>query len=138
MKKIISFRLAVRLILLVFGTLIIFHLAIITGIIMFNYAPVDYIWGGRMETKAQLLQFEIISLLILTVCVFLVLVKAKRAYLPGLMGIASVGMWLLFVLFILNTVGNLVAKTTFEQYFAIVTLLLAFLSLRLALERNQA
>lgn len=136
MKKLISFARAVRWSLILFGLLILFHLAIIIGIAFFDYAPLDFLWGGRMTTAAQLLQFEFISLLVAVACFFLVLVKAKRVHLPRLMGIASVGMWLLFGLFLLNTVGNKVAKTTFEQYFAVVTLLLAFLCLRLALEQN--
>lgn len=34
-------------------------------------------------------------------------------------------LWVFFILFLLNTVGNLLAKTTFEKWFALVTLLLA-------------
>ena len=45
-------------------------------------------------------------------------------------------MWVLFLLFLLNTVGNIFAKTTFEQSFAILTAMAALLCLRLAVEKR--
>ncbi len=32
------------------------------GIVFFDFAPVEYLWGGKMQTKEQLLVFEIVSL----------------------------------------------------------------------------
>ena len=50
--------------------------------------------------------------------------------------VAAVGTWVLVGLFAVNTVGNLFAKTLFERaVFTPLTLLLALLMLRLALER---
>lgn len=52
------------------------------------------------------------------------------------MGIVNLAFWILFVLFLLNTFGNIFAKTTFEKFFAVITFVLAILSLRLALEKQ--
>ncbi len=123
---------------LLFGLLILFHLSIVIGIVIFDFVPVDFLWGGRMETREQLLGFEIISLLIMALCLFIVLVKAEKVKLPGLMRSVGIALWILFILFLLNTIGNIFAKTTFEKLFSIITATLAILSLRLALgNRNQ-
>jgi len=136
MKKIINFNQAVLASLFLMGLLILFHLSILIGVIFFDYAPIDFLWGGQMKTIEQLLKFEIVSFLISFVFFFLVLIKSKRLNLPKLISVAHAAMWVLFVIFSLNTIGNLIAKTTFEKVFAIVTGLLAFLMLRIALEKK--
>lgn len=88
-----------------------------------------------MQTGEQLLVFEIISLLIISLCLFLTLIIVKLLKLLKLVTIARVGMWIIFALFLLNTVGNIYAKTTFEKMFALVTAVIAILTLRLALEK---
>jgi len=137
MKKILSFKLATQISLFLFGLFILFHLSIIIGIVIFNFVPVDFLWGGKMETKEQLLGFEIISLLILALCFFIVLIKSEKVKLPGLMRVAVIALWILSILFFLNTIGNLFAKTNFERFFVIPTGILAILCLRLALEKNK-
>jgi hypothetical protein len=136
MKKILPFKTATFLSLILFGLFVFFHFLVIIGIVFFNYVPIDFLWGGRMQTREQLLVFEIISLTIMALCFFLVLVKSKRIKWPKIMGIVNLVFWLLFILFLLNTIGNIFAKTAFEKFFAIVTFILAVLSLRLAIEKN--
>jgi hypothetical protein len=135
MKTAINFNQAILASLSLIGFLILFHLSIITGILFFDYAPTDLLWSGRMKTAEQLLNYEIASVLTTVVFLFLVLIKSKRLNTPKLLGVSNVAMWVLFVVFSLNTIGNLMAKTTFEKFFAIVSGLLAFLLLRIALER---
>jgi hypothetical protein len=136
MKKIISFKLATQISLFLFILLILFHLSIVNGIVIFNIVPIDFLWGGRMETKEQLLGFEIISLIITALSLFIILIKSEKVKLSGLMRAAEIGVWILFLLFLLNTIGNIFAKTTFERYFVIPTGILAILCLRLALEKT--
>lgn len=89
-----------------------------------------------MTTKRELLVFEIISLAIGALCLIVVLIKSDKLRAPGFKKAAGVILWILFVLFPLNTIGNVVAKTTFEKSFAVVTAILAMLCLRLALEKE--
>lgn len=63
-----------------------------------------------MKTLEQLLRFEIVSFLISWVVFFLVLIKAKRLNMPRFSGLANITMWVLFVLFLLNTFGALEKK----------------------------
>lgn len=136
MKGIIDFNNAVRITLVLAGVMIVFHLSILMGILIFDFAPVDYLWGGRMETSAQLLTFELISLLISALFFVLILIKSNRINLPALNGVVHIAMWLFFILFLFNTVGNLIAKTTFEKFFALVTGLLALFVLRIVIEKK--
>lgn len=136
MKKIISFKLATQISLFLFVLLILFHFSIIIGIVIFDFVPVDFLWGGRMETKEQLLVFEMISLVIMALCFFIVLIKSEKVKLPGLMRAAEIAVWVLIILFFLNTIGNIFAKTTFERFFTILTGILAILCLRIALEKT--
>ena len=137
MKKLISFKAAANINTAVFSILVIAHTAIIIGILFFNYVPIDFLWGGRLKTKGALLQFEIISLVISALCLFFTLIKAKYLSIPSLVGGASRVMWIAFVFFLLNTAGNILAKTNFEKYFAVITLILAICSLRMALEKEE-
>jgi hypothetical protein len=136
MEKIMSFKLATQLSLFLFGLFILFHLSVVIGIVAFNFVPVDFLWGGRMETKEQLLGFEIISLSIMALCFFTVLIRSEKVRLQRLMRAAVIALWILFILFLLNTIGNILAKTTFERFLSIPTGMLAILCLRLALEKT--
>lgn len=136
MRKIIPFRVAAISNTAVLGLVLLFHLAIIAGILFFDYAPVEFLWGGRLETPEELLSFEIVSVLINLVALFFTAVRAGYISIPRLQKVARVVMWLLFVLFFLNTVGNFVAESLFEKFFAILTTVLALFSLRLALKKE--
>jgi hypothetical protein len=136
MRKLISFKRAAQLSLFLFGLFILFHLSVIMGIVFFNYVPVDFLWGGKMETREQLLGFEIISLFVMVLCCIIVLIKSEWIRIPKLKGAAGIALWILVVLFALNTIGNIYAKTTFEKSLAIITVMLAILCLRLALGKD--
>jgi len=121
---------------ILFALIALFHAGIIVGILFFDFVPLDFLWGGRMETKEELLIFEIISLVVAVFCILVVLIKSGKLHAPPLKKVSGAVLWILFGLFLLNTVGNVLAKTNFEKSFAIVTMALAFLCLRLALERE--
>jgi hypothetical protein len=117
------------------GLLSLFHLAIIAGILFFDFAPVEFLWGGRLETAEELLNFEIGSLLINLVALFFTAIRAGYLKIPVLQKAAVVVMWFLFVLFFLNTIGNILAESGFEKFFTIITVILALFTLRLALKK---
>lgn len=134
MKKIISFNRASQLSTAILGLLSLFHLIVIIGIIIFDYVPNEFLWGGRMKTKDELLQFEIISLAVSFFCVIIILIRSQSIKIKLLLGFSRVILWILFILFLLNTVGNLLAESSFEKSFALLTLILSILCLRMALE----
>ena len=135
MRKTIGFKTAILASLFILGMLAIFHTAIVIGI-LFDYVPIDFLWGGQIKTETQLLNFEIVSLLTTFIFVFLLFIRSKWLNLPKLLGVTRVSMWVLFILFSLNTIGNVLAINTLERMFAIVSGVLALLFLRIAIEKE--
>lgn len=136
MRKIINFKVATLAGLFILGILSLFHIAILMGIVLFDYVPIEFLWGGQMKTVTQLVNFEIVSLLTTVIFIFLLLIRSKWISLPKLLIVTRIAMWMAFVLFLLNTIGNALAETTFERLFAIVSGVLALLFLRIAIEKN--
>ncbi|UAM99066.1 hypothetical protein K8354_04375 [Polaribacter litorisediminis] len=136
MRKIIDFNVATLASLFILGILALFHIAILMGIVLFDYVPIEFLWGGQMKTVTQLVNFEIVSLLTTVIFIFLLLIRSKWINLPKLLGVTRIVMWMVFVLFLLNTIGNGLSKTTFERAFAIISGVLALLFLRIAIEKK--
>lgn len=99
----------------------VFHLLIIFSII-----PFEHTWGGRLKTIEEMYVFETISLLINSFFLFVLLQKSERfkSYL-GQKSIRII-LWIFFSIFLLNTLGNLLAKTIFEKVFSMITLINAY------------
>jgi len=102
----ISFKFAARLNIATFSFLILFHAAVISGILLFHYVPLDFLWGGRIQSKEQFLLFEGISFTVQIIFLILTLIRAGYLRWPGLRSVAHWGMWLAFFIFAINTVGN--------------------------------
>lgn len=137
MRKIIDFKTAILASLFILVILILFHIAILVGILFFDSVPIDFLWGGKMKTEAQLFNIEIASLLTSFIIFFLLLIRAKLLNIPKLLGFTRIAMWVLFVFFLLNTIGNVLATTMFERLFAIASGALAFLFFRVSVEKNR-
>lgn len=109
---------AINLTLILVGALTFFHLGILIKII-----PYDITWGGRLENDQQMYAFEAFSLMLNLLFGLLLLVKAEKISLKLPQKLVNGGLWMFFGLFALNTVGNIIAETTFEKFFTIVTVL---------------
>jgi hypothetical protein len=133
-EKIISFKKASYLVLGTFCLLSLFHLIVIIGILIFDYVPNEYLWGGRLKTREEFLQFEVLSQIMSFFCLIIVLIRSQLINITALLPFSRVVIWLLFILFIFNTLFNLVSNTIFEKVFSVITIILSILCLRLALE----
>jgi len=133
MKRLISANLAGNVLLAFMGLLVIFHMLVILRVV-----PADIIWGGQIEsTSNEFIILEVVSLLL--TLAFGIIIAAKTGYIKtGKFGkIVNIGMWVIFVYFILNMIGNLASGVAAENWlFAPITLMLAFLALRLAMEKS--
>ncbi len=101
--------------------IIIFHMFIVTGII-----PYSIVWGGRLTSTAEMLQFEAVSIGInlLVIALFAAEAGYLRKRLPHT--IKNIVLWGLFGLFIANTVANVFAVSWIEKIiFTPLTLLFA-------------
>ncbi len=113
---------AIVLLLLLNTAVLLFHLTIVFKIVPYNIA-----WGGRLKTDNEMYVFEAVSILINLLFSVTLLVKGsfiKPIFSPKAVRIL---LWVFFVIYSLNTIGNLFAVTRFEKYFAGVTFLFAFL-----------
>lgn len=131
MNKIISTKAAAYTIAAIMAATIVFHILILTGVI-----PYEITWGGRLKTHEDMVRFETISVLI-NITVILI-VAAHVRWLPFYIDkrTTRVALWLMAVMFLLNTVGNIIAATPLEKTFGLLTLALALMCIRLATDKE--
>lgn len=127
MKKLISLKLATQCLIILFTAISLFHVTVLMGFI-----PIEIIWGGRLKTQSELVQFELVSLGLNGLMLLVVLLRANLISNHISLRIFKSILWIMVVLFIANTIGNLFAKNPIEQWvFSPITLLLSFCCYRL-------
>jgi hypothetical protein len=116
----------------VMALMVTFHLCVMTGLI-----PYDMVWGGRLESREQMLVFESVSILINLIVLLFAGIKAGIFRWKIKSMVVRVVFWILFGLFILNTLGNLASENDLEKLlFTPATILLAISCLVVALDRS--
>ncbi len=110
------------ILLAILGAVIVFHILVILKVI-----PYDIAWGGRLSNDQEMYVFETISIGINLLLGWVVLMKCDLVRFKFSTRTVNTILWIFFVLFILNTVGNIVAVSNLEKSFAALTALSAFL-----------
>lgn len=107
---------AIKIMLFLVLAIILFHFCIVLKIV-----PYEITWGGRLKNDTEMFVFESISIVINLLLFSILLIKGKyiRAFIS--MKAVNITLWAFFVLFGLNTIGNIIAKTNFEKLFALLT-----------------
>ena len=118
------FNNAIKMMLGLLFAAIVFHLFIVIKII-----PYDITWGGRLQNDTEMYVFETSSILVNVFLSWVLLMKGNHVTYKFPNQVVNVILWIFFVIFILNTVGNIFAKTFFEQQFALLTGISAILLL---------
>ena len=123
LKKInMNFNYSIKLFLGLLFSIILFHVCIVVKIIPYLIA-----WGGQLTTDNEMYVFESISILINVFLSWILLMKIDLVKFKFSTKTINVILWFFFGLFILNTVGNIFAKSNFEKFFAILTALFTIL-----------
>jgi hypothetical protein len=125
-------NLSIKLLLGLLSAVIVFHVCIIVKIIPYTIA-----WGGRLHNDSEMYVFEFVSICINLFLAFVLLMKSHYLKFYFKEKIVNFILWFFFGLFVLNTIGNLFAKTTFEKFFSILTLLSAILIWRVLNAKKQ-
>jgi hypothetical protein len=126
MDNIISERVAIRSILLILLLLVVFHIMVLVGLI-----PFDIVWGGKFTDAKQMQGFELASVLITLLMLLVVAARGGVIRATGRAKLISICLWIMFVFFCFNTLGNLLSENSFEKLvFAPITFLLALLLFR--------
>ena len=96
--------------------------------IILKIIPYNIAWGGRLTNDAEMFVFETISILVNLFLLLVLLMKGDMIAFKFSDKALSIILWVFFAIFILNTIGNIVAKTYFEKFFAILTGISALLT----------
>ena len=99
--------------------------------IMVKVIPYAIAWGGRLQNDEQMYLFETVSIIVNLFLIFILLMKGRYIRLQLKEKLLNLVLWIFSILFLLNTVGNLFAQTNFEKMFAVLTLTLAILILKI-------
>lgn len=99
-----------------------FHLSIILKIV-----PYEITWGGRLKNDKEMYVFETISIVINLLLFTVLLIKGNylNYFIP--LKLVNIILWIFLFLFVLNTIGNILAETNFEKCFAVLTLVSSLL-----------
>lgn len=133
MRRFIAFRTAANVLLALFGAAFVFQLVVLAGFI-----PTEMVWGGRLANAEERSVGALVSLAVLLAMMAVLLLATGRVVL-GASPVRSArvgrhGMWVIVVLFALNTVGNLFALDLRETLiFTPITLVSALLAWRVAM-----
>lgn len=107
---------SIKIFLGILSAVILFHICIVVKII-----PYDITWGGRLQNDNEMYVFESISILINLFLCTILLIKGNFVKHKFSEKVVNVILWVFFAIFILNTIGNIVAITYFEKLFSILT-----------------
>jgi len=133
MKKRISAKLAGNILLFFFALLAVFHV-----LVLLEIAPYEIIWGGQIKDTSSLVVFEGIALILLLLFAVIVAIRIDYIKAKRLKKLANIGVWVIFVYFLLNTIANLSSGVTLEKLiFTPITIILTVFAFRLAIEKDR-
>jgi len=129
--KKIKIKIAVNTMLVLLSFVLVFHLLVLLGII-----PFSIVWGGRLQNASQMYVFEAVSIII---NLFIIsAIAMKGVYIKQFLSKRTIRfiLWVLVVVFSLNTFGNIFSESTLETIlFTPLTLISTILCYRMAIEK---
>ena len=98
-----------NILLTILGPVIVFHL-----LVLFQVIPYTIVWGGRLKSVEEMYLFELVSIFLNLLLLFITL--QKTGYIRQVVSEKAISIifYLFLVLFLLNTIGNLTAKSSIE------------------------
>jgi hypothetical protein len=84
--------------------------------------PYDITWGGRLQNDQEMYVFETTSIAINLFLIWILSMKGNFVTYKFPVKVIHIILWIFVVVFALNTVGNLFAKTLLEKAFTLLTL----------------
>ena len=102
-------RIALKIMFLLLGALLIFHVLIFT-----EQIPYDKVWAGKLNSVEEMKAFEAFSILINLFMILILSIKYKLLESGKSNKAIDILIWVFVVFFALNTVGNMFAKSLIE------------------------
>ena len=106
-----------KTLIVIYSIIIVFHSCILLKII-----PYEITWGGRLQNDQEMYVFETASISINLFLMWILLMKGDFVTYKFPVKVIHVILWIFVVVFALNTVGNIFAKTILEKAFTLLTL----------------
>ena len=106
-----------KTLIVIYSIIIVFHSCILLKIIAYEIT-----WGGRLQSDQEMYVFETASITINLFLIWTLLMKGDFVKFKFPVKVIHVILWIFVVVFTLNTVGNIFAKTLLEKGFAVMTL----------------
>ncbi len=132
MKKLISHKWAINIMIALLTVVLVFHTIILTGTISYTI-----VWAGKISNVADMRKLEVISICVNSFLIMIFLLKANYIQNKIPIKILNVIIWLFVILFSLNTIGNLFAKSNFELFFITpLTFISAILCLQIIIDKK--
>ncbi len=103
-------KIAQSTLILLFVATILFHILVLAQIIDYKL-----VWGGRMNTVTEMYIFESISLFLNILFLIVVLIKTNKIKIGINKKVINTTLFLMLIVFVLNTVGNLISKNSYEK-----------------------
>jgi hypothetical protein len=107
----------IKTLIVIYSIITVFHSCILLKII-----PYDITWGGRLQTDQEMYVFETASITINLFLIWILSMKGDFVTYKFPVKVIRVILWIFVVVFALNTVGNIFAKTLLEKAFTLLTL----------------
>lgn len=102
-------RIALKIMFLLLGALLIFHVLIFT-----EQIPYDKVWAGKLNSVEEMKAFEAFSILINLFMILILSIKYKLLESGKSNKAIDILIWVFVVFFALNTIGNMFAKSLIE------------------------
>lgn len=115
-------RAAIKIMLALIAAVTLFHLLIVVKVIPYTLA-----WGGRLQNDGAMYVSESLSIVVNLFLGFVLLMKGEYIRLYFSPRMIHVILWVYLFLFVLNTLGNLFAATSFEKSLAVLAVAFAVL-----------
>lgn len=107
--KLIHKQTAIKIMLGLLSSILVFHLAILLEII-----PYSVVWAGKINLVNEMYVFEIVSISIILLLITILLIKRKNIINNQSNKLINILIWIYVLLFALNSVGNLFSQTWIE------------------------
>ncbi len=117
-----KYKSSIKILLTLLFAVVLFHISVIVKVV-----PYDIAWGGRLKNDSEMYIFEAVSILIILFLGFVLLIKGDYVKFRIRNKSINIILWIFFALFLLNTIGNIFAKTNLEKSFAVLTFVFAIL-----------
>jgi len=132
MQRLILQKQAINILIGLLTAVLVFHTLVLTAVI-----PYAIVWAGKVSSVEEMKKLEVISICINAFAILVFVLKADYIQHKMPVKILNAIILLLAVLFSLNTIGNLFAKSKFELYFFTpLTFILAVLCLRIVVDKK--